>query len=186
MIKFHESAQNKNVQKYIDDVLLSNKFSEGKYKELASEILANKFGFKNFLLTNSATSSLEIMGLISKKNNISSINMPSYTFSSTANGFLRSNIGVNFVDISKSNSMIEISNIRNKQDPILIVHYAGSSFDFEESKIVEKKYSFSEDAAQSLGVKYKNKQVWYIWKNGVYLFSSHKECTWCFCRINKF
>lgn len=186
MIKFHESAQNKNVKKYIDDVLLSNKFSEGKYKELASEILANKFGFKNFLLTNSATSSLEIMGLISKKNNISSINMPSYTFSSTANGFLRSNIDVNFVDISKSNSMIEISNIRNKQDPILIVHYAGSSFDFEESKIVEKKYSFSEDAAQSLGVKYKNKQVGTFGRMGCISFHPTKNVHGAFAGLINF
>lgn len=186
MIKFHESAQNKNLHKYIDDVLFRNNFSEGKYKELSSEILESKFGFKNFLLTNSATSSLEIMGLICKKNNISLINMPSYTFSSTANGFLRSNIDVNFIDISKSDSMIELSNIKNEQHPTLIVHYAGSSFNFEESKVIEKNFTFLEDAAQSLGVKFKNKQVGTFGRMGCISFHPTKNVHGAFAGLINF
>lgn len=160
MIKFHESAINKKVFKYLEDVVNQNNYSNGKYIYLVKEILHQKFGFTNFLLTNSATASLEIAGLIYKQLSINKLQIPSFTFSSTANGFLRSGLDIEFEDISQNDGMVNYSkSINNKKVPVL-VHFAGSSYNFD--KLDKKQLDFKnmiEDAAQSLGVKYNNKQV---------------------------
>ena len=120
--------------------------------------MSDKFGYKNFLLTHSATAALEISALLSVKKGIKRVMLPSYTFSSTANAFLRSNIKVKFCDIHNKDFNIDLNQIKSikENDALCLVHYANSSSEISQAK----KLNFNvliEDAAQSFNVKYDNK-----------------------------
>ena len=163
MIKFHEPYKSRNTNKYLDDVTIVNNFSNNKYNTLCLDLLKSKFGFTNIHLTNSATASLEIMGMILKnENNKNTTLLPSYTFSSTANGFLRSQQKIKFIDIDVNNGMIDLSDKifyeSNTENNLCIVHYAGSSIEFDNLPSMSRNKIF-EDAAQGLGTRYKKNQI---------------------------
>ena len=158
MIKFHESYKSKNTIKYLEKVVNKNSYLDSYFRNGVEEYLSDKFGYKNFLLTHSATAALEISALLSVKKGIKRVMLPSYTFSSTANAFLRSNIKVKFCDIHNKDFNIDLNQIKSikENDALCLVHYANSSSEISQAK----KLNFNvliEDAAQSFNVKYDNK-----------------------------
>lgn len=162
MINFNETYKSKLELKYLEEVTNGN-YINNYFRKKSEEILIEKFKFDNILLTHSATAALEIAGMVLAKNkSISKIHLPSYTFSSTANAFIRAGININFTDINIDNLMIDFSKLKiSKNDHVCIVHYAGSSVDFEKLETIEN-FNFNkliEDAAQGLGTKFNNKQV---------------------------
>jgi len=158
MIKFHESYKSKNTIKYLEKVVNKNSYLDSYFRNGVEEYLSDKFGYKNFLLTHSATAALEISALLTVKKGIKRVMLPSYTFSSTANSFLRSNIKVKFCDINNKDFNIDLNQIKSikENDALCLVHYANSSSEISQAK----KLNFNvliEDAAQSFNVKYDNK-----------------------------
>ena len=119
--------------------------------------MSDKFGYKNFLLTHSATAALEISALLSVKKGIKRVMLPSYTFS-TANAFLRSNIKVKFCDIHNKDFNIDLNQIKSikENDALCLVHYANSSSEISQAKKLNFNVLIG-DAAQSFNVKYDNK-----------------------------
>ncbi len=165
-IKFNEpyrsSECNSNIKK-----LLSNKkaslFGFGDITVKNEKIVKRKYGFKNILFTNSCTSSLEIAALLTFRKKKNEALIPSYTFSTTASSFLRSNFSVKFLDVKDEKMMPDLEiikkNITKKTGVIVIVHYAGLPInDLDKLKIFckKKKIYLVEDAAQALGSYYKN------------------------------
>jgi dTDP-4-amino-4,6-dideoxygalactose transaminase len=163
MIKFNDTYKSKSLKKYLNDLSENNTFSSNKYRDMCSDHIGENYNYKYFLLTHSATAALELSALIlkeDKKYKNASVFMPSYTFSSTANAFLRSNFNVKFIDINPSTMMAETSKLPLKKNDIFVpVHYAGSYFDFDNFFINNnrKDITIIEDSAQAFGVKYKNK-----------------------------
>ncbi|MDA7543188.1 DegT/DnrJ/EryC1/StrS family aminotransferase [Acidimicrobiia bacterium] len=163
MIKFNETYKSKSLKKYLNDLSQNNSFLSNKYRDICNEHISENYNYKYFLLTHSATAALEVSAMILKedeKYKNSSVFMPSYTFSSTANAFLRSNYDVKFIDIDPATMMAETSKLPLKKNDIFVpVHYAGSYFDFDEFFINNnrKDITIIEDSAQAFGVKYKNK-----------------------------
>jgi len=164
MIEFNSPYNTKLEIKFLNEVTTGN-YNDNHFRNLSTELLKEKFKFDNILLTNSATSALEMAALIysfDKKKSKNLVKLPSYTFSSTANAFLRAGYELKFEDIDKDNLMLDINNLKLLKNELLcIVHYAGSSIDFNKlKKINGYRDSFLiEDAAQGLGVQYNNKQV---------------------------
>lgn len=162
MIKFHEPFVSKKLESNFNKMVKKNSFGSTYFREICTELLKDKFGYKNFLLTNSATSALELISILLKNSSFTEIIMPSYTFSSTANAFLRSGYDLEFIDIDINNLMIDINKIHklNKNQLLGVVHYAGSSLNFDELyKQTGDDVNLIEDAAQGFGAMYNNKNL---------------------------
>ena len=114
MIKFHEPYVSKKLEKNYSKLTKKNLFGSTYFREICTEILRDEFGYKNFLLTNSATSALELISILLKDQEFQKLKLPSYTFSSTANAFLRSGFDLEFIDINVHNSMIDINKFASK------------------------------------------------------------------------
>ena len=166
-IKFNEPHRCKKCDLNVKNILKnknSSLFGFGNATRKNEEIVKKKYGFKNILFTNSCTSALEIASLLTYRKNKSEVLIPSYTFSTTASSFLRSNFSVKFLDVKDETMMPDFEiikkNVTKKTGVIVIVHYAGLPIDeLEKLKIFcnKKNIYLVEDAAQALGSYYKNK-----------------------------
>jgi len=138
----------------------------GKNYRKIQKFLKKKFGFKNVLLTNSCTSSLEIAALSLNLKPDDEVIVPSFSFITTGSSFARTGARIVYCDIEKSTFMPSMSQIihviSKKTKAIVILHYQGWSVSYLD---ILKKYCNSkniyliEDAAQALGSKFKNKYL---------------------------
>ena len=107
------------------------------------------------MLTNSCTSALEVSALILDIKPGDEVIIPSFSYVSTANAFVKFGATPVFVDINKNNLCIDVKLIEKKITPktkaIVAVNYAGLSCNYEKLiKICKKnKIKLIEDAAQS-------------------------------------
>jgi len=161
-ILFQEPYKSRRINKYVKQSLESNYYSSGEFEEKCKNYLSKNFGFSDTLITHSATGALEIAALLLKKENLNKkVYLPSYTFSSTANAFLRSGFEIKFLDINEKNMMIDFQDaIKKAAGNILVpVHYGGHSVNLDNFSSFKKEGLLIEDAAQGLGTKWRNKQV---------------------------
>ena len=95
--------------------------------------------------------------------------IPSYEYPTTASAFLKRYAKIRFLDLDPNNFMIckkdILKKLSKKTKAIIVMHYGGQCDDLEFYLNLKKKYNFFliEDAAQTIGVKYKKKTSWYIW-----------------------
>ncbi len=178
MIKFHEPHIAKNTKKYLNQVVERNSYNDNYFTEACLELLSDFYKTKNLLLTHSGTASLEISAMLLKyslNNQIEnhSIKIPSYTFSSTANAFIRSGFNVNFVDIDNRNMILSNDELDtlNDNENLVIVNYANSTFDYKSSYDIK----IIEDAAQSYGVTFKKQPVGTFGRYGCVSFHPTKN-----------
>ena len=177
MIKFHEPYISKKLEKNYIKLTKKNLYGSTYFREICTEILKDKFGYKNFLLK-LRNICFELIAILLKDQEFQKLKLPSYTFSSTANAFLRSGFDLEFIDIDVHNSMIDINKLQKleKSELLGVVHYAGSSLNFK--KLYEKMgkaVSFIEDAAQAFGVKYNDENVGQIGLAGCISFHPTKN-----------
>ncbi len=181
-IKFHEPFLTGLEEKYLKDVFKQNQFyGLGKYTRKCEAIIGKKLNQKNILLTDSCSSSLEIASLLIKDRNKDEIIVPSYTFSSTANAFLKANFKVIFAEIDKQTLMIDIKDVLRKISPktkgIVAVHYGGLAANVDELKKIcdSKKICLIEDAAQGFECRINNRAVGTIGHIGCFSFHETKN-----------
>lgn len=185
-IKFNIPNSNNFSKTDFEKLKFSNNYIKGIYEKkcigIIRKILDTK---KKILLTNSCTSSLEIVALClknSKKyNKRSNIVLPSYTFPSTANAFLKFGFKLKFIDINTNNFMVDpdflIKAIDSNTIGFVNVYYGSHVNNINQlSKICKKrKIFFIEDAAQAFGTKYKGKSVGSFGQFGCYSFHQTKN-----------
>ena len=163
MINFTEPNITDLEKKYVMDAL-DNKLLSGdkKYTELCTKWF-NDYGYKNFLLTTSGSSSLELAAILSKIQPGDEFIVPSFTFSSTANAFMLRGAKPIFVEINPDTMNIDVEKIEekitNKTKVIVPIDYAGISCDIDKINKIAKKHNLIvvEDAAQAIGSTYKGK-----------------------------
>src|SRR5215831_9265222 len=74
---------------YIAQAVLSGQASgDGQYSKKCQQLLEERFGAAQALLTTSCTTALEMAAILCKLNEGDEVILPSFTFSSTANAFL--------------------------------------------------------------------------------------------------
>ena len=163
MINFTEPSITEKEKNYVLDALDNNLLSgDKKYTKLCTEWF-NNYGYKNFLLTTSGSSALELAAILSKIKPGDEFIVPSFTFSSTANAFMLRGARPIFVEINPDTMNIDVDKIEGKITPktkvIVPVDYAGVSCDMDKINEIAKKYNLMviEDAAQAIGSKYKGK-----------------------------
>lgn len=185
-IKFNIPNSNKFSKVELEKFQSNNNYIKGYYEKKCSEkiikILDTK---KKLLLTNSCTASLEIVALCiknSKKyNKNSNIVLPSYTFSSTANAFLKFGFKLKFIDINTNNFMVDPDFLMKAIDINTIgfvnVYYGSHVNDINQILNIckKRKIYFIEDAAQAFGTKYKGKSVGSFGQFGCYSFHQTKN-----------
>ena len=161
MINFTEPTITKTEKDYVSDALDNNLLSgDKKYTKLCSEWFHN-YGYKNFLLTTSGSSALELAAILSKIKPGDEFIVPSFTFSSTANAFMLRGAKPIFVEINPDTMDMDVDKIEDKitenTKVIVPVDYAGISCDMDKINQIAKKYNLMviEDAAQAVGSKYK-------------------------------
>lgn len=162
IIQFQEPYKSTRIKKYIEQSLKANYYSSGQFEEKCKIFLLENFGIKNSLITHSATGALEIAALLLRlKHSKKAVYMPSYTFSSTANAFVRAGFEIKFLDINKDNMMIDFNEAskRSAGNILVPVHYGGHSVEMDNVSSFKKNGILVEDAAQGLGTSWRNKQV---------------------------
>ena len=143
--------------------------------------LEQNIGCQKALLTHSCTAALEMAAILADLKPGDEVIMPSYTFVSTANAFvLRGAVPV-FVDIRMDTLNIDENKIEEavtaKTKAIVAVHYAGVACEMDSILAVARKHRLwvIEDAAQSIGSKYKGRPLGSLGHLGALSFHETKN-----------
>jgi dTDP-4-amino-4,6-dideoxygalactose transaminase len=167
---------------YISDAV--NKIisdQEDSYVNKCTALLKGKWNYKNLYLTSSCTAALEICALLLDIKPGDEVIIPSYTFPSTANAFLRAGAKIVFADSRSDFPGIDErtieSLISSRTKAIVPVHYAGIACDMDEiMRIAEKhKLYVVEDGAAAIDSIYKSRQLGSIGHLGCLSFHQTKN-----------
>jgi len=151
-----------NIRETYSNVIQSG---DGIFSRRIYDFFSSTYGFNKSLLTPSCTASLEMMAMLLNITPDDEIIIPSFTFVSTANAFVKFGAKIVFVDSCSDNPNIDPEKIQqcitSKTKALCIVHYAGIGCDMD--KIVEicslNNIILLEDAAQAIHSFYKGKPL---------------------------
>ena len=155
----------------------------GKQVQELESSLKEFLNVKHVIAVNSGTSALHASLLSLNIQHDDEILLPSFTFVATANSVLAVGAKPVFVDINKTDYTIDIDDLKrkitNKTKAIIPVHLYGHPSDLDELSEIANSHSFSiiEDACQSLGSTYKNKQTGTLGKIGCFSMYASKVLT---------
>jgi len=145
--------------------------------------IAKFVGSKYCVSFNSGTSSLHASLLSLNLKAKSEIIVPSFTFIATVNSALMVNSIPKFIDIENErfgiNPQLINSQITNKTQVIIPVHYSGCPCKIEEIQDIAKKNKLFliEDAAEALGSKSKNTSIGTFGDLAIFSFAGNKSLT---------
>lgn len=137
----------------------------GKRVQEFERLMRDFLKVKYVISVNSGTSALHAALLAADIHNGDEVLLPSFTFVATANSVLAVGAKPVFVDINKTDYTIDVENLRkkitNKTKAIIPVHLYGHPSNMDELLETARNNSLQliEDACQSLGSAYKNKQT---------------------------
>ena len=154
---------------------------DGYYTKRCHDWLEQQLGCRRALLTHSCTGALEMAAILCDLAPGDEVNMPSYTFVSTANAFvLRGAVPV-FVDIradtlNLDERLIEAA-ITPRTRAIAVVHYAGVACEMDAIMAIARRHGLLvvEDAAQALLATYKHRNLGTIGELGCISFHETKN-----------
>lgn len=185
MIRFNCPANTGRELSYIKQAIEeSTKIcGDGPFTKKCNELIEQKFGAKKALLTTSCTHALEMSAILCGIEPGDEVIMPSFTFVSTANAFVRSGARIVFVDIrpdtmNMNENLIE-SAITEKTKAIVPMHYAGVACNMEKIIAIAEKRGLKvvEDAAQGVMASYNGKFHGTMGNLGCYSFHETKNYT---------
>ena len=167
---------------YIEEAIKNGHVSgNGQFTKRCEDFLGRQLGDSKVLLTNSCTSALEMAAILSNVTENDEVILPSFTFVSTANAFLKRRAKIKFVEISSDTLTINIDHaeslLTERTKCIVPVHYAGMSCDMDRLMSVAKRSDTTviEDAAQCIGSKYKGQSLGSIGQIGTLSFHETKN-----------
>lgn len=166
-----------------EGVLTSSANSGGRQVQEFEKVLLSYVKSRYAVAVNSGTAALQaaLYALDIKKGD--EVLLPSFTFVATANSIMSVGAKPVFVDIKKENYTMDPNDLRKKitkkSRAIIPVHLYGHVAYIDEIAEIASKYDLEmiEDAAQSLGSKYKGKQTGTFSKLGCYSMYAAKVVT---------
>jgi perosamine synthetase len=176
--------EKREVVSALDDNSLTSAAKDGgkRVRELES-LLQDYLNVKNVVSINSGTSALLAALLAADIRTGDEVLLPSFTFVATANSILAAGAKPVFVDVSKDDYTIDVSDLKakitKKTRVIVPVHLYGHPSDMDEIAEVAETESISiiEDACQSLGSTYNNRQTGTFGIMGCFSFYASKVLT---------
>ena len=146
-------------------VAFGNLAGDGPFTLRCQEILKERTGAYEVLLTPSCTAALEMAALLFDVGPGDEVIVPSYTFVSTANAFALRGARLVFVDIRRDTlnideELIEVA-ITNKTKAICPTHYAGVGCEMERIMEIAADHGLRviEDAAQGVNASYRGRPL---------------------------
>jgi perosamine synthetase len=168
----------------LDDNSLTSAAKDGGKRVRELEFLLQDYlNVKNVVSINSGTSALLAALLAADVKTGDEVLLPSFTFVATANSILAAGAKPVFVDVNKYDYTIDVSDMKakitKKTRAIVPVHLYGHPADMEEiTEVAEtKSLSIIEDACQSLGSTYNNRQTGTFGIMGCFSFYASKVLT---------
>jgi perosamine synthetase len=176
--------EKREVVSALDDNSLTSAAKDGgkRVRELES-LLQDYLNVKNVVSINSGTSALLAALLAADIRTGDEVLLPSFTFVATANSILAAGAKPVFVDVNKGDYTIDVSDLKakitKKTRVIVPVHLYGHPSDMDEIAEVAETRSISiiEDACQSLGSTYNNRQTGTFGIMGCFSFYASKVLT---------
>jgi dTDP-4-amino-4,6-dideoxygalactose transaminase len=162
-------------------VTLGNMAGDGHFTQRCARLLEQRFNIGKVLLTPSCTAALEMAAMLCDLKPGDEVIVPSFTFVSTANAFVRLGAVPVFVDIRRDTLNIDDTLIEAAITPrtraIFPVHYAGRGC--EMGRIMSLAHAYKlwvvEDAAQGVNSFYENQALGSIGELGAYSFHETKN-----------
>lgn len=155
----------------------------GKRVQEFENLLRNYLDVKHVIAVNSGTAALHAALLSLSITKGDEVILPSFTFVATANSIIASGAKPVFVDINKNDYTVDIEDLNNKitdkTRAIIPVHLYGHPSDMDEINSIARDHSLHviEDACQSLGSTYLQKQTGTLGKMGCFSFYASKVLT---------
>lgn len=167
---------------YIAKALTSGRIAaDGEFTQKCARLMEERFGVLKVLMTPSCTASLEIAAQLCDVGPGDEVIVPSYTFVSTANAFVRLGARPVFVDIRPDTLNIDEKKIEAAITPktkaICPVHYAGVACDMKAIGEIAARHNLRvvEDAAQGVNAWYGDQALGAISDLGAYSFHDTKN-----------
>ena len=162
-------------------VALGNIGGDGYFTQQCSRVLEEAFRVDQILMTPSCTAALEMAAMLCDLAPGDEVIVPSFTFVSTANAFVRLGARPVFVDIrpdtlNMNEELVERA-ITPRTKAIFPVHYAGVGCEMDRIMAVAEKHGLTvvEDAAQGVHSFYRGRALGSIGHLGVYSFHETKN-----------
>ena len=109
----------------IKETCLKGKISgDGYFSKKCTDLLKNKYNFDECHLVTSCTHALEMMAMLIEIKEGDEVIIPSYTFVSTANAFVKFGAKIICVDSKKDNPNIDPIDIEKNITSLIIVRWA--------------------------------------------------------------
>jgi dTDP-4-amino-4,6-dideoxygalactose transaminase len=162
-------------------VAFGNIGGDGCFTKKCSRFLEEWFDIERVVLTPSCTAALEMAAMLCDLGPGDEVIVPSYTFVSTANAFVRLGAKPVFVDIRRDTmnideTLIEAA-ITARTKAIFPVHYAGVGCEMDRIMAIARKHSLwvVEDAAQGVNAFYRDRALGSIGHLGAFSFHETKN-----------
>jgi dTDP-4-amino-4,6-dideoxygalactose transaminase len=156
---------------------------DGQFTRQCSEWIERKIGVRRALLTHSATTALELIAMLLDLREGDEIIMPSFTFVTTANAFVREKAVPVFVDVDPATLNISPAAIRaaitSRTRAIVVVHYAGVACDMDAIQGIADAHGLPviEDAAHGILARHRDRQLGSIGALSCFSFHETKNIT---------
>ena len=163
MIPLHRPPYAKKEQDYIKSAMAA-KPGQTSFCELCGQWLTDAVGL-SAMMTTSCSTALDLSAALLRAKPGDEVILPSFTFSSTANAFVRQGLVPVFVDIRKDTLNIDETKIEaavtDRTVAIVPVHYAGVGCQMDVIGEIASRYHLTviEDAAQALCANYRGKAL---------------------------
>lgn len=162
-------------------VTFGNIGGDGEFTRSCARVLQQRLSISKVLLTPSCTAALEMAAMLCNFQPGDEVIMPSYTFVSTANAFVRVGARPVFVDIrpdtlNMDEALVEAA-ITDRTRVIVPVHYAGVGCEMNQIMALAEKHDLIvvEDAAQGVNAFYEGRALGSIGHLGCYSFHETKN-----------
>ena len=167
---------------YIEQSIQSGRISgDGMFTKKCHDFFEKTYGFKKCLLTTSCTDALEMAAILINIKADDEVIVPSYTFVSTANAFVKQGAKVVFADSCADNPNLDPAQIEalitHRTRAIVPVHYAGIACNMDAIMAIAAKYNLYviEDAALSIDSYYQGKPLGTIGHLAAFSFHETKN-----------
>jgi perosamine synthetase len=170
--------------KSIVSVLKTRWIGQGPLVDLLEKVFIKKFAKTNqCIAVGSGTDALHLAYILSNLTKGDEVIAPVFTCTATNIPLLYHNIKIKFADIDPETMNISLDHVEKlitkKTKAIIFVNYGGIPCDLRKLNELKKKYNLIliQDAAQSLGSKYKNKNIAEYADFTIYSFQAIKHIT---------
>jgi dTDP-4-amino-4,6-dideoxygalactose transaminase len=166
-IRFNRPGLEGRELDYIEQAVLGGHTSaSGPFSDRVVDLLRERLGVADVLLTTSCTDALEMTSLLLDLGPGDTVVVPSFTFTSTALAFARQGVNLRFADIEPTTLGIDPAHVKDLLDDtvraVVGVHYAGIGCDLDglgEVLAERPDVAFVEDNAHGLFGTFRGRQL---------------------------